>query len=575
MRHIARKGRCYVIGVNPCVSAEQIPANFPDRERVCQRDPGDPDWVEPGNTVIVSPSGEILAGPATTIRPNMTVHQKPGWAGDAVRLLREAAAAHPDRDAYVEDGARLSFAGWDRAADGVASGLAERGVGRGSVVALLVPSSIDYAVCYQAAMRLGAITSGINPRLGPNEIASIVERTRPAVLVVDGAAPAPAPDVLAATVVVRRDEVAVWRELDPLRRLPSLDPTDAVAIVWTSGTTGTPKGAVFDHRRLRAMATAAGALSAPGDRRLSPLPFAHVGYMTRPWDEIERGITTIITPTPWRAGDAIRLMHDERVTVAQGVPAQWSLMLAHPDLDTAELSSLRLAATGAAPAAPELIRELRERLGCPVVVRYASTEASVITGSRPGDPDHVVARTVGRAGAGVEVAVTAEDGRPLPVGQVGTVRVRSAAVMREYWRDEEATKAVLAPDGWLATGDLGRLDADGNLTLAGRRSELYIRGGYNVYPSEVEAALSGHPRVREVAVVGIDDPVLGEIGVAVVVPAMPGKAPVLDDLRAWCRERLADYKAPDRLVVVDELPLTPMSKIDKGALRALVLQEAR
>ncbi len=271
----------------------------------------------------------------------------------------------------------------------------------------------------------------------------------------------------------------------------------------------------------------------------------------------------------------------ERVTVAQGVPTQWALVLELDDLDRADLSALRIAGTGAARISGGQVAEMRRRLGVPVVVRYTSTESSLGTGTRPEDRDEVVATTVGRPVPGVELVVADEDGRPAPPGRIGRVRLRSGAVMRGYWGgpsrpgatgaaavvDPEATATVLAPDGWLTTGDFGSLDAEGNLTLAGRDNELYIRGGYNVFPAEVEAVLAGHPGVARVAVVGAPDPVLGEVGVAFVVPTGgPAGVPDADSLRRLCADRLADYKAPDAVVVLDDLPLTPMMKVDKRAL---------
>jgi len=465
----------------------------------------------------------------------------------AVDLMQATVEAHGDREAIVEGDQRLTFAAWDRAADGVAAMLVDRRVGKGDVVCLKLPSSIGYAVCYQAALRLGAITSGINPRLGPTEVAGILERARPRV------------------VITEDDDIASWSELDPPARRPSLDPSDPVAVVWTSGTTGQPKGAVFDHVNLEAMARGAGALSAFGDRRLSPLPFAHVAYMTRVWDELERAITTVITPTPWKAGDALRLIERERVTVAQGVPTQWSLMLSHPDMATTDVSSLRLASTGAATVPAELVRHMREALGCPVVVRYTSTEASLTTGTALDDSDDDVAHTVGCARDGVEVQVVGDDGEVVPAGVVGRVRCRSGAVMRGYWNDPERTATVLDAAGWLTLGDLGSLDDRGYLTLVGRESEMYIRGGYNVYPAQVENVLAEHPGVARAAVVGLPDAVLGQVGAAWVVIA-PDASPTADELRAWVRARLADYKVPDRVTFVDDLPLTSMLKTDKREL---------
>ena len=439
-----------------------------------------------------------------------------------------------DVEAYVEPAApggrhSLTFAQWDRAAAGVAGYLARRGVSKGDVVCLVMPSCIEYAVLYAALLRLGAITSGINPRMGAGEVASIIERAAPVLVVVDGEV-ASLPPTGPVDVVGRVEVHAAW-EAEPPGEWPALASGDPVAVVWTSGTTGKPKGALFDHSNLAAVALGTDVLSQPGDRRLSPLPFAHVAYMTRLWDEIANGVTTVITPTPWRADDAVRIMSDERVTVGQGVPTQWALMLACDDLVRADLGALRVVGTGAARTTASMVAEIRRRFGVPVVVRYTSTEASLGTGTTLTSSDEEVATTVGRPVPGVELAIVDDDGRPVPPGSVGRVRLRSAATMRGYWGrgpgrgrpvgdlvDAVATAMVLAADGWLTTGDFGLLTPEGNLQLSGRAHERFIRGGYNVYPAEVEEALSSHPAVARVAVVGVPADVLGEIGVAVVVP---------------------------------------------------------
>ncbi|HVT41404.1 MAG TPA: class I adenylate-forming enzyme family protein [Acidimicrobiales bacterium] len=510
-----------------------------------------------------------------------------------VSALREAAQVNGDVEAYVEPAAgsarrSITFAEWDRAADGVAGLLAAHGVVKGDVVCALLPSSIDYAVLYAAALRLGAITSGINPRMGSAEVASIMERAAPVLLVFDpdlGAPPATTAATATAVSVLERAAVrAAWGSTPP-DAWPDLAPDDPVAVVWTSGTTGRPKGALFDHANLAAVARGTDVLSQPGDRRLSPLPFAHVGYMTRAWDEVANGVTTIITPTPWRADDAIRIMEAERVSVAQGVPTQWALMLASEELQQADLSSLRVAGTGAARMASSMVAEVRRRLGVPVVVRYTSTEASLGTGTTLSSSDDEVATTVGRPVAGVELSIVDDAGDEVAAGAVGRVRLRSAAVMRGYWGhgpgrgraaadliDATATATVLGADGWLTTGDFGHLTDEGNLQLSGRAHERYIRGGYNVYPAEVEEILLTHPGVARAAVVGMPDDVLGEVGVAVVVAADATDAPDLAGLRAHCAATLSDYKAPDAVVVVEDLPLTPMMKVDPNRLKALAEQ---
>jgi acyl-CoA synthetase (AMP-forming)/AMP-acid ligase II len=295
--------------------------------------------------------------------------------------------------------------------------------------------------------------------------------------------------------------------------------------------------------------------------------------MTRVWDELMHVITTIICPTPWTAVGALKLIEEEHVTVGQGVPAQWQMMLALPDLATTDTSSLRIVSSGAARIPPEMVDAMRDRFKSPVVVRYTSTEACVSTGTSLDDPDDVICNTVGTPGAGVEMQLRLDDGRGRVVvatdsgeTEVGTVCLRSRAMMRGYWQEPELSADAIDEDGWLLTGDLGFLDARGDLHLAGRSTEMYIRGGYNVYPIEVENHLGQHELVDRVAVTGTAAPVLGEIGVAFVVPADASKPPTLEQLRAWCNERLASYKAPDALVLLNELPLTAMSKIDKRAL---------
>ena len=482
-------------------------------------------------------------------------------------LLRNAAAAHPDREAYVHGEKRVSYAWLDRAADGFAATLIDAGVAPGDVVCLLLPSSIKFAACYLGALRAGAVTSALNLRLGPAEKASILERTAPAVTVVgDGVE---LPDGVDAGGTLHVSELGHAFSAEPPRSLPAPAPTDAACVVWTSGTTGQPKGAVYDHEAMAAISRNIGELTRPGDRRLVALPFAHVGYMTRIWDELANGTTLVLVGEPWSAEETLRLIRDEGITMGTGVPTQWSLVLAHPDVERTDFSRLRVAALGGAAIAPELVRQMRKVLECPVITRYTSTEAGVCTSTLVGDDDEVVATTVGRPAPEVDLRIVdTAGGGELPAGEIGEVCCRSPAMMRGYWRDPARTAEVIDADGRLHTGDLGVVGADGNLRIVGRLKEMYIRGGYNVYPVEVEAALAEHPAVARAAVVGVPDPVLGEIGVAFVVPAPGASLPTLDGLRAWCRDRLADYKAPDRLELVDELPVTSMHKVDKRALAA-------
>jgi acyl-CoA synthetase (AMP-forming)/AMP-acid ligase II len=480
------------------------------------------------------------------------------------QALGAAADQFGDRDAYVMGAERLTYRDWLRRADAVAGVLAERGVRPGDVVAIMLNAGIDYPVVLAAIARLGCVATGLNLRLGPREAAAILEICTPSAIVAEDGLVLP-PQAGAA--VIRRGELAKPAAPCPFPLPQPRRPEDPAVIIWTSGTTGTPKGAWFDHRNLRAQVDSAGPLAAPYDRKLISTPLVHAGYMAKPWEQLAFGMTLILSPTPWTAGEMLRLMVDERITLVGGAPTQLAKLLEQPGLAQADLSALRLCVAATAPAPPELVEAATARLGCPVIVRYAMSECPSITGSMPGDAPDILYRTVGRPVPSTELRITDETGRPLPDGEVGQVRVRSPCMMRGYWNAPEQTRAALAEDGWLRSGDLGYLDPAGNLVLAGRLTDMFIRGGYNVYPLEVENVLTEHPAVAAAAVVGLPTPVIGEIGVAFVAPVDPARPPELEALRAWCRERLADYKAPDRLEILSELPMTSVMKIDKAALR--------
>jgi len=532
--------------------------------------------------------------------------------------LRETASREGERDAFVwfppgrapRDRRRMSYAEWDRRSDAIAAGLASLGLGRGDVLALLLPPRPEYALCYLAAAKIGVVTTGVNPRFGEAEIDLLLRASGARVLVAiasfggrdlaavarrlgarlpalghvflvdDGGDASAARETPARTCgrdpEVRVPETAPFASLEargqgvaPPR--PALSPDDVAAIVWTSGTTGRPKGATFTFANLEAIRDLRGEmLQEHGERSLATgTPFSHVGFMSKIAANVAGAQTTILLDA-FKARTVLETIEAERASYVGGVPAQYSLLLMDPEIERFDLSSLRVGAIGGAPFTPELVRSIRDRLGIALVTRYSCTETAVGTGSRTDDDEERLATTVGRPSGIVELRVVDDARRPLPAGEVGEVAIRSPAVMRGYWNDAEATAAAFDGDGFYHTGDLGVLDADGYLRLVGRKKEMYIRGGYNVYPVEVEAALGDHPAIAQVAVIGAPDPVLGERGVAFVVPRAGATAPDLDEVRRFLADRVADYKAPDRVVARGELPLTPGMKVDKQALRALV-----
>lgn len=466
-----------------------------------------------------------------------------------------AAARFGDRPAFVDpDGAPLTYRQLHERSDAAAAGMARRGVGDGSVVALTLPSIADWVVAYVAAAKLGAATAGVNPRLTEPERAACLDTVDPALVVA-------VPDDVArlAGDGGRPDPVAA-------------DPDRPVAIVFTSGTTGIPKGAWFTDRQLEAV-TAYDVGGAVGGERTIPqygsTQFAHVGFTTKlPW-YLRLGTTTHLLAR-WRAGDVLDLVERERIATLGGVAPQVALLLRDPDFDRRDLSAVQLLVMGGAASPPALVEEARRRFGAAYSIRWSSTETGGVgTGTAPDAPDHEALHTVGRPRPGIGLQIRGDDDLPLPHGEVGAVWIRSKASMSGYWRNPEATAHALV-DGWLRTGDLGILDDTGLLTLAGRQGEMYIRGGYNVFPSEVAAVVGTHPQVADVVVVPRPDEVLGEVGVAVVVPADPATPPTLEEVRAHAGSRLAHHKLPEGLVVVDELPLTAMQKVDRRRLAALV-----
>jgi len=351
------------------------------------------------------------------------------------------------------------------------------------------------------------------------------------------------------------------------------DPERAVAIVFTSGTTGVPKGALYGNRQLSFITrTDVGDTWGTGGRGMTGTSFAHLGFMTKLAGNLRRGGTQLIM-TRWSARGALQLVSRERLTTVAGVPTQLALMLRQPDFDAYDLDSVALIIAGGGPITPGLAEEARERFGAALATRYSCTEAGIGLGTAYDDPEEDAVVSVGRPLPGVELAVLDDDDQPVEPGAVGAVCIRSPAIMTGYWRDPVATAAAFTADGHVRTGDLGWVDDRGRLRLVGRSKEMYVRGGYNVYPVEVEALISQHPAVASVAVVPRPDPVMGEVGVAVVVTTEGAAPPSLAELRALAGDALAAYKLPEHLYVVDELPLTAGDKVDRAALTQVVCRE--
>lgn len=358
-------------------------------------------------------------------------------------------------------------------------------------------------------------------------------------------------------------------------RVRNIDDEERPAVIcFTSGTTGRAKAALFRVRHLRAvqridLGPEAEQIWGGGASMLASTQFAHVGMTTKfPW--YLRVGATLHVMDRWRPDDALELVARHRMPTIGAVAPQLALMLRSPLMESLDLSCVQGIIAGGAASPPSLVDEARRRFGAEYSIRYSSTESGGVgLGTAFGAPDSEALHTVGRPRPGVEVRIADDRDVAVEIGEVGELQLRSEAVMDGYWGDPEGSAAALTPDRWLRTGDLARIDDAGCVVLCGRRTEMYIRGGYNVFPSEVEAALADHPGVLDIAVAPRPDDVMGEVGVALVVARDAADPPSLEQLRAHGADRLAHHKLPEHLVLVPAIPLTGAQKIDRRATRDL------
>ncbi|MEU3352546.1 FadD3 family acyl-CoA ligase [Streptomyces sp. NPDC037389] len=527
------------------------------------------------------------------------------------RLVRMAAERYAAREAVVEGRTRITYRQLGERVGRATAACVAAGVEAGDRVAIWAPNSLDWIVAALGAVGSGAVLVPVNTRFKGAEAVQVLERTRARLLFVTGtflgtsyvaalrsaangerfgtpgAGRGPLPGLpQLQDVVVLADDAPVgfrtWKEFlaagdgVPARTvraradaIPSAAPSD---ILFTSGTTGEPKGAVITHgQTLRTFAVwseLAGLRE--GDRYLIVNPFFHTfGYKAGVIACLMRGATMV--PQPVFAPETVLArIAAERITVLPGPPTLHQSLLDHPDRAAYDLSSLRVVVTGAAMVPRRLIGRLRGELGiATVLTAYGMSEATgVVTMCRRGDPPEVVASTSGRAVPGTEVKVAGPDGRARAAGVPGEILVRGYQVMSGYFEDPAATARALDPDGWLHTGDVGVLDARGNLRVTDRLKDMFVVGGFNAYPAEIERVLARHPGIAEVAVVGVPEGRLGEVGKAFAVRrAGPGDAVTADGLIAWARREMANYKVPREVEFVRELPRNASGKVLKGLLR--------
>ncbi|MFD3652515.1 FadD3 family acyl-CoA ligase [Streptomyces sp. NPDC058620] len=504
------------------------------------------------------------------------------------QLVRAAAERYGDREAVVEGRARVSYTELGERVERAAAACMASGVEPGDRVAIWAPNTLDWIVSALGAVTAGAVLVPLNTRFKGTEAAHILRRSRAKLLFVTGTflgtsyvaslrrADVGLPDLAGVVVLADSapDDYLTWKDFlaagegispEAVReRAAAITPAAPSDIIYTSGTTGLPKGAVITHAQtLRCYAIwseLAGLRE--GDRYLIVNPFFHTfGYKAGIIACLMRGATMVPQPV-FNVDTVLANIVAERISVLPGPPTLHQSLLDHPSRTTHDLSTLRLVVTGAAVVPLQLVERLRAELGtATVLTAYGLSEASgIVTMCRTGDPADVIASTSGRAIPGTEVRVLAAPGAP------GEVLVRGFNVMAGYFEDPDTTAATITPDGWLRTGDIGVLDDSGNLRITDRVKDMFIVGGFNAYPAEIEQLLGLHPDVADVAVIGVPDPRLGEVGKAYAV-RRPDTTLTADDLIAWSRREMANYKVPRTVEFVAELPRNASGKVLKGELR--------
>ena len=507
------------------------------------------------------------------------------------KLLLRAAERFGEQTA-LEDGdqhwnfTELADAGLEAAAAFIAAGIEP-----GDRVAIWAPNSARWMLAALGLQAAGGVLVPLNTRFKGSEAGYILRKSRARMLLcvseflgnryLDMLETEDLPDLADRVLLDGTDPRArTWDELsesgrsvspqEARRRAETVGPGDLADILFTSGTTGHPKGVMMAHGQniigYEAWTEAVGLRA--GDRYLIVNPFFHAfGYKAGWMSCIMRGVT--ILPHPQLdVPEVLARVPRDRVTVLPGPPALYQTILKHPDRTRHDLSSLRLAMTGAAVIPPELIRRMKSEIGFETVVTgYGLTEtAGLATQNRAGEDPETIALTAGPPLPFGEIRCVSPDGTDVPIGEDGEVLLRGATVTRGYFDDEDATRSTIDADGWLHTGDVGRLDERGYIRITDRLKDMYIMGGFNCYPAEIEKLLFEMPGIGEVAVIGVPDERMGEVGRAFVV-AEPNAAITPDDVVAWSRANMANYKVPRAVEIVAELPKTASGKVQKFRLR--------
>jgi long-chain acyl-CoA synthetase len=488
------------------------------------------------------------------------------------QLLTDAAARSPESTAVKLDDLELSYAELDLAAARVAGLLRAKGMSPGDRVGVMLPNVPYFAVVYYGILRAGGVVVPMNVLLKEREVAYYLSDSEARLLFAwhEFADPAHAGSDQAhadCLLVEPRNFEGLLGRSEHVADVAERDGADTAVILYTSGTTGTPKGAELTHDNLRRNVDIALGLFSMGDDTvtLGALPLFHSFGQTCSLNATVRAGGCLTLIPRFDAAAALEIIQRDWVTVFEGVPTMYAALLNHPERDRFDVSTLRLCVSGGAAMPVEVMRNFEQAFGCPILEGYGLSETSPIASFNHPDRERKPG-SIGTPVEGVQMKVVGDDGRDLAVGEVGEVVIRGHNVMKGYWRRPEATVETIR-GGWFHSGDMARVDDDGYFFIVDRKKDMVIRGGYNVYPREVEEVLYEHPAVREAAVIGVPHPELGE-EVAAAIALMPGASVEEADIVDYIKGQVAAYKYPRLVWFVEELPKGPTGKIVKREIEA-------
>lgn len=489
-------------------------------------------------------------------------------------LLSRKSGKFSNEEAVVDEVSRVTYAQLHEKSTQLAAYFQQRlKVEKGDRIAISIPNCTEYVIAFYATLKLGAVIVPLNPSYQKEEIEYVICKTEPKVIITD--------DVEKVQQVAQDKNLqyailTVYEEQheDSIQRILSnehlqledvdTDKDDLAVIMFTSGTTGQPKGAMLTQGNIlySAHAGATAMQATPEDNYLIPNPLFHIMGVTFMLRSLWTA-STIVLMRKYSVREALKTIEREKVTIHPGVPTMFILELNTEHFDKYDLSSLRTGEMAAAPCPVEIVKRIRKEMNCNILVAYGATETSAtLTITSFDDSDELRAETVGRAIPGVDIKVVNEFGKKCTVGEIGELLCRGPGVMKGYYKMPEETEEAFDEYGYFKTGDMAMIDENGYVRIVGRKKEMIIRGGFNIYPREIEEVLHEHPAIKEAAIVGIPHAIYGEVPIA-CISLKEQEEIEEDEVIAFLSDRFVKYKIPEQVIIFDDLPVTPSGKISK------------